>query len=96
MNSLALGGGQIGYTYVNMVGLVGGNVQGRPRMMYSTPLTYKSLENPTSLFDNAEESSANALATNFNPKRQQPPPNTSFCGEWRTLTSILFTYSFFV
>ena len=58
--------------------------------MYSTPLTYKSLENPTSLFDNAEESSANALATNFNPTHQQSPPNPSFCGKWRNLDKRTF------
>ena len=45
----------------------GGVLQGRPRRMYSTPLMYKSREKPTSLFDRADESSANALATNFNP-----------------------------
>lgn len=40
---------------------------GRPLKMYSTPFRYKSLENPTALVDIAEESSAKAEATNFNP-----------------------------
>ena len=41
--------------------------RGNPLKMYSTPLIYKSLENPIPLVDTAEVSSAKAEATNFNP-----------------------------
>jgi hypothetical protein len=44
-----------------------GYTRGNPRRMYSTPFTYKSRENPTSLLDIADESSANAEATSFKP-----------------------------
>lgn len=78
-----------------------GGVHGRPRRMYSTPLTYKSREKPTSLFDRAEESSASELATNFSPtvNTQHLQAGVSWGGGGgggRTLTGVFFTDTFFL
>jgi hypothetical protein len=59
-------------------------IRGNPRNIYSTPLTYKSFENPTSRLPSADESSANAEATNFKPhqfpQRGVYLDKRTFCG----------------